>query len=264
MLNWSNTTSSGVNQNATQGQAYVSGAAPYSSGVSLATSGGRFLWCPTARNLTDNSGANDSIVNAAQRTATTCYMRGVAENLRIQTSSGVPWYWRRICFTSKGPTFNATVTADSPNEPLSPALDTSVGIVRLWNNEQVIVGAGNTTNTRESVLFKGVKNNDWDDPITAPLDNTRVTVKYDKTRVIKSGNANGTVLDVKLWHPMNKNLVYDDDENGEATSSAYFSTDAKAGMGDYYIYDFFVPGAGAGASDLLRIGGGSTMYWHEK
>lgn len=255
MLAVSNTAINGQSQTVAVSPAYVIG-----------TGGGRFLYCPTARDLTNGAGNLGSIAQQAVRTSTACYMRGLAENLRIQTSSGIPWFHRRICFTNKGPApFVIRATADpgpTPN-PSVPFYDGPQGMQRLWLNMS-LNNMPNTINEREGVIFKGSQGLDWNDPIVAPLDTSRITVKYDKTWTIKSGNERGTVFERKLWHPMNKTLVYDDDEAGDTESTSFLSTDSKAGMGDYYVYDIIQPGTGAVASDVILIQSNSTLYWHEK
>lgn len=134
---------------------------------------------------------------------------------------------------------------------------------RLWFNSNV----NNTPATvlaQQNLLFKGAYNTDWNDIILAPVDTTRVDLKYDKTWTICSGNTSGAIKERKLWHPMNKNLVYNDDENGEGEDTSYFSVGDKRGMGDYYVLDVFQAGTGASASDLLNVFSNSTLYWHEK
>lgn len=191
-------------------------------------------------------------------------MRGLSEHIRIQTSSGIPWFHRRICFTMKGPgPFQAGAPSDSGIQPYSPFLDTSNGIERLWLNLS-INNQPNTFNLQLQLLFKGAVSKDWDDLILAPVDTSRVSVKFDKTWTMQSGNTNGVVRERKLWHPMNKNLVYDDDESGDVEQGSYYSVDSKAGMGDYYVVDIIQPGQGATSSDLLQITANSTLYWHEK
>uniref|UniRef100_A0A8A4XCU4 Capsid protein n=1 Tax=Aegithalos caudatus Genomoviridae sp. TaxID=2814943 RepID=A0A8A4XCU4_9VIRU len=248
MLSWSNTTQSGASRTLAQGPAYIN------------NSGGFFVYSPTCQSLDGQS----VIPNQATRTATTCYMRGLSEHLRIQTSSGVPWFHRRICFTLKGPSpFNQALSTDTPTQAYAPYLDTSNGIERPWLNTQ-INAMSNTQSNMWSLLYKGVAGKDWDDLIIAPLDTSRLSVKFDKTWTMQSGNTNGVVRERKLWHPMNKNIVYDDDESGDVEVGSYFSVDSKAGMGDYYVVDVFQPGTGATSSDLLQVSASSTLYWHEK
>jgi len=251
MLSFSNTTNAGASRTVAAGPAYINGATQ-----------GKFLFCPTAMDLDNSSGGPNLKINEANRTSTTCYMRGFAEHLRIQTSSGVPWFHRRICFTTKTDAF-LTSAADTPVQPNPYYTETSIGYSRLMLNLNVNNTPQTITNI-ETVLFRGAQGQDWVDSLIAPVDTTRVSVKFDKTWTIRSGNANGTVIERKLFHPMNKNLVYDDDESGQAMTTNRFSVDSKAGMGDYYIYDIFTPGESATSTDLIVVVPSSTLYWHER
>lgn len=249
MLSFSNTASSGASQTVAQGPAYVNGVGT-----------GFFLWVATAQDLVDSNNNTGTVSEEAARTATSCYMRGLSEHIRIQTSSGLPWFWRRICFTYKG-TFPRST--DTPTQTSIAYLDTSNGMQRLWFNTDV----NNTPNLRnevDGIIFKGAKGVDWNDIIVAPTDTRRITVKYDKTRLIRSGNANGTIIESKLWHPMGKNIVYADDESGENEATSYLSVNSKAGMGDYYVLDLIQAGTGGSTSDACLIQANSTLYWHEK
>lgn len=252
MLSYSNTTNTGASQTVARATAYVAGNAT-----------GFFVYSPTCRDLL--LGGGHTVIQESMRTASTCYQRGFSEHLRVQTSSGIPWFHRRICFTTKGiNAFNAVSTADtSPTQTYGAYVATSNGMERLWFN-QVINAQPSTYAAAKALLFKGAENQDWDDVILAPVDTSRVTLKFDKTWMLRSGNSNGTIVERKLWHPMNKNLVFDDDQSGQTELSSYFSTEAKAGMGDYYIVDIFQAGVGATSSDLLNVYSNSTMYWHEK
>lgn len=249
MLTWSNTTNTGTNQTVQVGNGYVN------------NGGAFFIWCPTAQTLDLNS----TVQNVSSRSSSTCYMKGLSEHIRIQTSSGIPWFHRRICFTTRGISpFNTAAQQDNAMfQPYTPYSDTTNGIERLFfntqNNVMPVTQAGMWT-----VLFKGTNGRDWNDLLMAPVDNSRVTVKFDKTWTMQSGNTNGIVRERKLYHPMNKNLVYDDDESGDVEVGAYFSTEAKAGMGDYYVVDIIQAGSGATSSDFLQISANSTLYWHEK
>lgn len=219
------------------------------------------LWHATARDLVTGGTAPNNSINEAQRTATKCYMRGLQETLRISTSDGTPWFHRRICFTTKAGFFPAVNPGATFPRPLFYESATT-GMQRLFFN------AANNNDTADllgmyGVIFRGAYNIDWSDPITAPTDPTRITTKFDKTWVYKSGNTVGTVKETKLWHGMNKSLVYDDDEQGEGTQSSYFSTPAKPGMGNYLVVDILSAITGA-TGGLCRIDATSTLYWHEK
>lgn len=251
MLSWTNTTSTGTSQSVAKGGTTVN-----------ASTGAFFVFCPTAQNLTVSGVGPNNPVNNAQRTSQTCYMRGFSENLRIQTSTSIPWFHRRVCFTIKSLSFQLGV-ATGAVQPYKPYVDTVNGIERLWFNT-LVNNMGSDVAGMQSIMFKGAIGQDWDDLIVAPLDPGRIDIKYDKTWTIKTGNSNGAVVERKMWHKMNKNLRYDDDEQGEGEVDAYFSTDSKLGMGDYYIVDIIQSGLGGTASDLMAINANSTLYWHEK
>lgn len=232
---------------------------PVAGAAYIAAGGGpnTFLWNATAQSLD----ATSVVPNQASRTATTCYMKGLSEHLRVSTSSGLPWFHRRICFTSKlkyEPATNPGATV-----PRQTYFDGLSGIERLWFN----ISRNNDSAdelTLYGFLFRGVINQDWTDPIIAPVDPTRVTKMFDRTYVYKSGNQVGTHKEHKLYHSMEKSLVYDDDEAGEQELQSYYSTTAKPGMGNYFVVDIFSALAGGTSSDILKIDSNATLYWHEK
>lgn len=224
------------------------------------------IWSPTARSLV-TGGITNTVSDISDRTATTCYMRGLSEKIRIQTNSSAPWLWRRVCFTTKDDIFTTKVNGDqTPLTSYSPWFDSgtsNIGLTRHWFN----LAQNNTPNTIDvftGIIFKGTQGKDWADSITAPLDTSRITVKSDTTKTIQSGNERGVIREMKRWYPMNSNMVYDDDENGAAETTKYTSTQAKPGMGDYYIIDFFVSGGQSTTNDRLNINATSSLYWHEK
>jgi hypothetical protein len=215
------------------------------------------LWIATARDSDDAAGTPGTVKEQAVRTAQTVFWRGVKETIRLETSSSAPWQWRRICFTFKGTELFAGADTDPGTAPFFR--ETSNGYMRLWRGmDTPQIGQVN------DYVFKGSALADWSSVITAQTDPLRVTVKYDKVRVIRSGNESGTIKTYKLWHGMNKNLVYDEDEIGDQETSTALSVNAKAGMGDYYIMDIFSPILGAGNADQLAIRSDTQVYWHEK
>lgn len=181
-------------------------------------------------------------------------MRGVKESIMANTNSGITWKWRRICFTLKGDTINQFNT-DPDTSPVFR--QTSNGMMRLWHQDLSVINAAT------ALVFKGQNQTDWSDHFAAKVDPTQVTVKFDKTFIISSGNSQGVVRKMKLWHPMNKTLIYEDNENGDAMTPSPFSVESKAGMGDYYIYDIVEPNGGSG-TDTLTLDSQATMYWHER
>ncbi|UYD39071.1 MAG: capsid protein [Wigfec virus K19_469] len=199
----------------------------------------RFIFSPTARQ-------RDSAVTTASRNKQSVFMRGYNEKMELVTNNNNSWRWRRICFTVKG-------------YPLNQAFQfTTSGYVRNWQHFTGIDYA-----VIDDILFRGTRNEDYQDEMVAQTDNRRVTVHYDKTRVLASGNSASYLKQYNHWMPMNKTLVYDDDEDGDEDASSYWSTTAKPGMGDYYILDIFRD-VGATSESRLNIRSASTLYWHEK
>jgi len=228
-----------------------------------------FPFLATARPCATGQDGFGTKLFQATRSATTCYMRGLSEMIKIETASSVPWTWRRIAFTMKGTDF-FTDTMDPSVGDTNPYFrqitgstpgsgGNNYGMVRPW--VQVDATAAAIFGPK---IFRGTAGIDWGSIIEAKLDPTRITVKYDKIRIIRSGNDAGTIRQYKVWHPMNHNLVYDDDESGDIEQSAYISTTGKAGMGDYWIVDMFRPLLGSGPGDELSVSSETTLYWHEK
>ncbi|UOK20970.1 capsid protein [Chifec genomovirus UA13_113] len=217
-----------------------------------------FPWCATARDLVASDSSANTISRLAERTASACFMRGLAESVEIQVNNGTPWQWRRICFTAKG-----TLPGFTVSSTFAPYQETSAGITRAVNQ---LTGDRNSGAQYSlfDLLFKGQNSSDWTDVMIAKTDNSRLTIKYDKVMTIASGNEDGMIRTYKFWHPMNKTLVYDDDEKGDSMVSSNTSTIGKAGMGDYYVLDMFRSRYNGGASDQITFTPNATLYWHEK
>ncbi|WGD01120.1 MAG: capsid protein [Genomoviridae sp.] len=250
MLNYTNITASAP----TGGLTYLLQPAILTGGSAVPSF---VLWCATARPPTVDATRFGTVIDAATRTASTCYMRGLAENLEIQVTDGMPWQWRRICFTYKNMRNAHPPVVDSGFE--YGQLTTS-GVVRTMNQP-----TGLLRDDLMGLIFKGARGADWQSEMIAPLDTTRISVKYDKTLTIASGNDDGLIRKYKRWHGMNSNLVYNDDEQGgDVTLDVSFSVSSKPGMGDYFVADFFQARQGSTTANQLSFGATSTLYWHEK
>jgi len=253
MLTWTNSTS-----------ASQSGGTTYSSTPAIVTGTvsnvpAVFVWCATARdNTTTAGGTKGSKFDLATRTASQVYMVGLKEVVEIQVADNLPWQWRRICFTYKGfNTLNGALPV--PSTSFNPAIEISVGYVRVLNQL-----SPSQQTTFFQLLFQGGQAQDWQDPLTAKLDTERLSIKYDKTCTIASGNEGGVIRKYNKWHPMRHNLMYDDDESGGSVIPISYSVDSRRGMGDYWVVDIIKPRMGAGASNQLSFNCESTLYWHER
>lgn len=221
------------------------GGSPTQQAASIPGTGALFVWCATSRDRSDTS--SDPTASSV-RERDTIYARGLKESIIMKTNSAVSWRWRRICFTCKGVPFGTTVSSE-----------TNAGWVRqLWNR-----GGTTFAGTVASLLFRGQQGVDWQDVFVAKLDTNNITVKYDHLKTLSSGNQNGKFFRHKQWMPMNKNLTYANDENGENETLASYSTFGKQGMGDYYIVDYF-DSASLLSTDTLSFQPEATFYWHEK
>lgn len=224
------------------------------------------LWNATARSLADTTQVATTVAVNAQRLSSTPFIRGVKEVITIRTDTSNAWRWRRMVFTLKGQPPGFTDTAD---------------ITRVFS--QVPGPADTVEYQRTNValpfalvadvyafIFRGFGINnfsaqprDWMDPITAPVDTSRISLMYDKVTAITSGNDSGVARTYKRWHGVNKNLHYADNEIGGTMTSSPFSTTAKPGCGDVYILDLIV-GNSEDSTDVLDFLPSSTLYWHEK
>jgi len=213
-----------------------------------------FLWCASARDAdVDNASTSGVITDPSTRTASTIFAKGLKERITLASNSGLSWRWRRIVFTFKGtaPFFGVTAA--------NPIYAKVNGYQRLYREATAAVNAALT-----NVLFDGTYNQDWTDQFSAKTHNRILTVLSDKTINIHSGNALGISREYNLYYPLNKNLVYADEEFGGEDASVPFSTLGKPGMGDVLVYDMFRPGLGSSFSDVLNLNSTSTFYWHEK
>nr|QVW56585.1 MAG: capsid protein [Gemykolovirus] len=225
------------------------------------------VFTPTAMDLTSGADVQNSIVDSSLRTSQTCFIRGFAENIRIETSTGLPWYWRRIVFTAKSaPWFNLSPndTPTQTNSGSTSSIESSTnGWERLYFN-QFVNNAPDTISRMQREIFRGEQNRDWSDILTASIDTARVDLMSDRITVIKSGNQVGTNRAFKKFYQCNKNLVYNDDESGVVETTNAISVQDKRGMGNLHILDIFLPGTGGGTGDILKLTSTSTLYWHEK
>nr|UBJ26148.1 capsid protein [Red panda feces-associated gemycircularvirus] len=232
----------------------------YSNSEAILTGGNSdeytFVWCATARtNLVNAGGSVGTKFTKSTRTASEVYMRGLKEAIEIQSSSSLPWQWRRICFTYKG--FALEVPGSTG---YSDNLIFSEGYRRVVNE----IPVGSPRNTLYDTLFQGEKDVDWVDPLVAKTDPDIITIRYDKTMTLSSGNEQGMIRKYMRWHPMNSKLIYDDDERGGSVNPSAYSARITSSMGDYYVVDIFRPRVGSTTSQQLLFRPLATLYWHEK
>lgn len=212
------------------------------------------LFCVNARDIdTDGTAKNEMW----SRTSTRTYARGYAETTRFTLTGGAPWRHRRIVFNAKN--FPSVLAALDPNNvPAFYALYTSNGQVR-----QNCILPSAVRDYIEANLFRGAKGTDWNLAMTARTNTIGFRIVSDKTYNLNPGNASGKSVIMKRWTPINKNIVYNEDEAGTTGTSVMFSTGSRDSVGDYFIYDIYestVPDS----NSALSITHEGRYYWHEK
>lgn len=197
-----------------------------------------YAFCPTARDYSDSE-------VPSLRSSREVYWKGFAETLNFTIATGVSWKWRRVVVETKFWRLNTTYSEQSSGDMRR--------VFRPFNE----------TDTW-ALIFKGTDGSDWSSVMNAHVDTQRVRLIEDKTRVMRSGNASPHEHVYKLYYPFEKRMVYDDDENGGAVpTNSYFSAPTPYGMGDVYIFDFFMCIAGV-STDAMQVRTQATAYWHEK
>ncbi|QCS37579.1 capsid protein [Tortoise genomovirus 17] len=245
--------------------AYPASADPAAIGNKILTSANPLqatIWCATARPLREIF-TNDRGEVTAGRNARTCFIRGLKFNDTYVTDDGEGWRHRQIIFTNKG---DLPLGEENEGDRTISSVTSSDGRETFYRGMADLPLESRTP--LFALLFKGNGNPsagvlDWTDLINAPVDRTRFKVLSDRHVNIRSGNDSGTVLSRKTWVPINKNLVYGDEEVGNQMFSTYKSTTGKPGIGDVYVLDIFTCINVAAGSTML-FNPTTTLYWHEK
>lgn len=218
------------------------------------------LFNPTHRFLVPNNAAYQAF-----RTSSRPYIKGLLERIDLGPSDGSTWRWRRVVIAMKT-RVGLTDTIEANIGAQATAGATSYRQVRDLSGQST--GEYQQTNALlQGVMFAGQQGIDYLTPMNAKLDRSRVTVIKDVSRTISSGNELGRPRIVRDWTPVNKTLVYDDDENGLNMVPSPLSVNSRAGIGNIYVVDFFnCPGPGDSSANgsAMTFNPASTLYWHEK
>lgn len=215
-----------------------------------------FMWCPTWRQR--RTASTDEHVRANQEV----FMRGIKD--RIMVSATFSLIHRRVCFWSHRRIDDARpYVFDNPDVIDAPSYQRR-NLSALYPNldEEIF-----------EYLFKGTvgldysENSRWD----TPLDNKRVKIVYDKQYTITPNYAApldaqfGKTLTRKLWHPINRKVRYDDEEEGADVNGSGWSAQTPESLGNYYVLDIFSTGQYIeGSTDQVgTYMPESTTYWHE-
>lgn len=202
------------------------------------------------------------------------FFRGVSE--RIFWTTAVHMTWRRIVFYSHERIEVArpiTVTNPNTNNPFLRR-----------NLAEFLPGVGQPDADIGEALWQGTSGIDYteDTRMYSRLDPQRVQVVYDRSVDL---NPNYKMWDGtqpvpatlgkhrsrKLWHPVNRNMTYVQDEDGGdkmvPTATNGWATRSPQSGGNLYIMDIFHTGFGGSQPDDQKCGKfglESTVYWHER
>lgn len=223
-----------------------------------------FLFQPTGRSLVPN---NAYFVSA--RTASNPFVTGISERYHLIPNDGSLWEHRRVVFAMKD-IQDLTIIAGIASQ--FRAQTDAGGITYRKLVDLSGQSSGDYTGVLTSLYdyaFRGIYSTDWQDPMTAPVDRRRLTILADNRCTVRSGNAAPAPKLKKYWTPINKTVVYDDEENGTSITPSYYSVTSKPGLGDIYVMDLFtcrapiVSGTTA-SSSTLNISSTQSLYWREK
>jgi hypothetical protein len=218
------------------------------------------LWCASYRQL--GIAAFDTTRNTQR-----VFVKGLKDTYRLEIQNA-PWEWRRLVFSTHtryvggnaqsatylpNNSFGAKVAANSRvvgqgTEPGQPAINlegTSTGIDAFDD------------------IFRGQRGVDWNSYFTAPPDTNLIKVFSDKKFRIASGNESGAAKVKKFYTPINKTIVYDDEEQGtDQVTNGWVSQACKTG--NIYVLDMFWNETGADTTFAnMRWNAEATFYWHE-
>lgn len=198
-----------------------------------------FGWCPTYRTIAPNLTA----YNRRNRTVT--YYRGFKENVELYLQTGSPVQWRRIVVGS-----NLNVVNTSSYSTADPQF------------------YGRTQTPQQSsyyafleVIMQGASGTDWNNAMSAKLDAKRVTIYYDKTRTISPQTASGKLCKFKMWHSINKQLTYDDEEVGGGITTSGWAANEPPNH-NVYVMDLFA--SVNPTTNQMSFATQATSYWHER
>lgn len=198
----------------------------------------------------------------ALRTSTKPYLKGLNERYDFVPGDSSVWYWRRIVFTTKDRTLVPTLIQSSTGAQATAGVN-SIRVLRDQSGEATGNYQTLITNLIDRV-FVGIYTTDWNDIFTAKIDKTRITPISDRFQRISSQNQTPNPAIRRVYTPINKTLVYDDEENGTSMSVSPLSTEGKPGIGDVYVWDIFQAPIPVAQTSSLTIANTSTLYWHEK
>lgn len=206
------------------------------------------LWCPSYREYNNST-------NSAARARRSVFLKGLAEKMRFETPGASAFEFRRIVFSTPQ---RVLLAAGAPSTDQPPVI-VEGGANRYWR----AWGDGQTNVDYLDLVFSGARQIDWLNPMTAKTDTRRVKILSDRRFKIASGNQNATVKEMRFYTPLNRNITYDDDENGGLyTTSGWAQYAVEGTMQNVYVLTLTMT---VGTTDQTpSVDSEATLYWHER
>lgn len=217
------------------------------------------LFVPNARDT------RTPVTNPAVRNSSDIFAVGYKEKVQIDVNGGGTFMWRRIVFMLKGNDLRTAMdSSDQGNIPGQLYDQTTEGGCHRVIGP--LLGVTNAQEELQSYVFRGQDGTDWSNQFTAPVDTRRITVKSDRTRVIRPGNETGASRIFNLWYPIRRTISYEDDMESDTVGDRPFSTAGLRGVGDMYIMDIMAITSGGNDTPLTeyKFSPEGSFYWHER
>lgn len=221
-----------------------------------------FLWHATGRTNQNVPGVYGDKNDISTRTAQNCFIRGLKESYHWDGSDSYPFIHRRIVFSFYG----TELVRDRTSAEQGRYFENND--LHGYTRSTTIVQNGSNTpgnwprNNLVDLVYAGTEDIDWFDLTTAKTDNKRVRIISDKRRTMISHNDQSVFRVNKTWTPINKTLMYNDEENAGGRNMSHYSADTRASVGDIYVMDVVQLPVNFSATITMNIQ--STLYWHER
>ena len=213
-----------------------------------------FAFSPTFRELDYNM--------RATRHNSLTFGKGYRERVLIRVSQ--PVLWRRIVFWTYERPFGAI-----PWRVAEPIDTDQEYYTRRLDRKNLF---GSDVQLRD-IMFRGTLGIDYRQETihNARVDKEKNRVVFDKTLNVTpnydaSTDEFGKIMEVSMWHAINKNIRYDDIEEGSSKISNGWSAMTQRSPGNMIVVDIFTNGD-KGIDLTTQIGTvqmNGTYYWHER
>ncbi len=217
------------------------------------------LWCASYR--IQNTTPFDTVRNQP-----TVYMKGLKDTYRIEIQNAA-WQWRRVVFASHerfvGTNLASATYAQQTIGGAATANNRIVGQGATPGQPSISIEGQTAQVDVQDIVFRGNRGIDWINVFMAPVDTRRVKLLSDQKFRLSSGNESGAAKVKNFYTPINKTLIYDDDELGINQGTSGFASSA-GGVGNIYVMDVFWNETGGDQTEAgMNWNANATLYWHE-